>query len=128
VCLGDLLLDDCGGRGRLPAWVVAVWRVFRSALEQVAVSSRLAVRRAAEKRPVFLDGEHPSCGGTLVVIHTVPCSGRLWTMALCRRFVSAASERGEPMCGGISPAFSMVTPRCFRREWRGVFDGLFFRM
>ena len=35
-----------------------------------------------------LDREHHTLGRrTLVVTHTVPCSGRLWTIALCTRFV-----------------------------------------
>src|SRR5215218_6493782 len=53
----------------------------------------------------------------LVVTHTVPCAERLWTMALCRRFVAICSRRaGEPMVGVMSPEDSMVRPRFSARR------------
>ena len=40
------------------------------------------------------------------MIHTVPCSGRLWTIALCTRFVlicskSVRADRGGHVAGGL---------------------------
>jgi hypothetical protein len=49
----------------------------------------------------------------LVVTRTVPCSGRLRTIALCTRFaLICSSSAGEPMVGVMSPEVSMVMPRC----------------
>ena len=48
----------------------------------------------------------------MVVIHTVPCSGRLWTIALCTRFVVNWSRSAcEPIAAAGSPEVSMVRPR-----------------
>ena len=59
-------------------------------------------------------------GRTLVVTNTVPCSGRLWTIALCTRFVVICSRSAcEPMVGVTSPEVSMVRPR-FSARGRSV--------
>ena len=47
--------------------------------------------------------------------HTVPCSGRLWTIALCTRFVVICSSSAcEPMVGLTSPEVSIVSAAFFR--------------
>ena len=55
-----------------------------------------------------------------MLTHTVPCSGRLWTIALCTRFVvSCSRSAGDPIAGVMSPEVSMVTP-CFSARGRSV--------
>ena len=62
--------------------------------------------------PVFSTVSTTTPGWTLVVTHTVPSSGRLWTIALCTRFVVICSRSAwEPTVGAMSPEVSMVTPR-----------------
>ena len=52
--------------------------------------------------------------------HTVPCSGVLWTIALCTRFVLNCSRSVcEPMVRVTSPDVSMVRPR-FSARGRSV--------
>ena len=52
--------------------------------------------------------------------HTVPCSGRLWTIALCTRLVViCSSSAGEPLVGAASPEVSMAMPR-FSANGRSV--------
>ena len=42
----------------------------------------------------------------------MPCSGRLWTIALCTRLVvNCSSSAYEPMVGAMAPEVSMATPR-----------------
>ena len=61
-------------------------------------------------------------GPTLVVTHTVPCSGRLWTIALCTRFVAICSRSaGDPMVGVASPDVSMVAPKSPGHRVRELF-------
>ena len=63
---------------------------------------------------MFYRGHHSLGGGTLVVTHTVPCSGR--TIPLCTRFVAICSRSAcEPIVGVISPEVSTVTPRLSAR-------------
>ncbi len=51
---------------------------------------------------------------------TAPCSGRLWTMALCSRFmVNCNSRTREPTAGVTSPEVAIVTP-CFSASGRSV--------
>jgi hypothetical protein len=42
--------------------------------------------------PVFSTVSTTRWGRTLVVTHTLPCSGRLWTIAFCTRFVASCSR------------------------------------
>ena len=55
-------------------------------------------------------------GCVLVVTHTVPRSGRLWTIALCTRFVVICCRSArEPLVAARSPEVSMVRPRSSAR-------------
>ena len=70
--------------------------------------------------PVFSTVSMTDPGRMTVLTCTVPCSGRLWTIALCRRFVVICSKRvWEPTVGVMSPEVSMVTPR-FSARGRSV--------
>ncbi len=67
---------------------------------------------AGSGAPVFSTASSTAPGRTLVVTRTVPASGRLWTIALCTRFVVSWSSRaGDPVVKAMSPCASTVTPR-----------------
>ena len=78
-----------------PAWSVA--DAFGAALERFG-ECRDQLR--GELLAGVLDREHDGLGADAVLTCTVPCSGRLWTMALCTRFVVICSRSAcEPMVG-----------------------------
>jgi hypothetical protein len=113
VCLGDAI-DDC--QAESDTCVVA------------AYASGAALERLGECRDQLwgellagvLDGEHHTLERTLVVTHTVPCSGRLWTIALCTRFVVICSRSArKPKVGAMSPELWMLRPR-FSARGRSV--------
>ena len=57
---------------------------------------------------------------TLVVTQTAPWVGRLWTIALCSRFVVICRNNpGDPIVAAMSPRVSMVMP-CFSASGRSV--------
>ena len=114
-----------GARVRVPSWAWAMlltiarprptpaWSVRMRSVPRWNGSTSVATSCGRELLAGVLDGEHhASWAATLVVTHTVPCSGRLWTIALCTRFVViCSSSAGEPTVGAASPEVSMVTPR-----------------
>jgi len=62
--------------------------------------------------PVFSTLSSAPLRSALVVTHTDPRSGRLWTIALCTRFVVICSSSArEPTVGAMSAELSIVTPR-----------------
>ena len=74
-------------------------------------AASVETRWGASSSPVFSTVSTTPVGSTLVVTHTAPCSGRLWTIALCTRFVVICCRRaGDPMVGARSPEVLMVTP------------------
>ncbi len=66
--------------------------------------------------PVFSTVSTTPSGRTLVVTRAVPWSDRLWTIALCTRFVVICSRSaGEPTVSVVSPEASRITPCCSAR-------------
>ena len=66
--------------------------------------------------PVFSTQSVAPAASALVATQTVPSRCRLWTIALCTRFVPICSSRAcEPMAGVTSPEVSMVSPRSSAR-------------
>jgi hypothetical protein len=104
--LGDAL-DD--GQAEADACVVGVYALGAAPERLGECGDQLWVSFS----PVFSTVSFTLVGWALVVTRTVPCSGRLRTIALCTRFVViCSSSAGEPMVGVMSPEVSMVMPRC----------------
>ncbi len=98
-----------------PAWSVCMRSVPRWN-GSVSVETSCGVSFS----PVFSTVSTTVLGQTLAFTHTVPCSGRLWTIAFCTRFmVSCSRSACDPMAGVMSPEVSMVTPR-FSARGRSV--------
>jgi hypothetical protein len=89
-----------------PAWSVRV----RSAPRWNG-SVRVAARSGVIRSPVFPTVSTALPGRTPVPTHTTPCSGRLWTIALCTRFVAGCRRSAcDPVVEVTSPRVSMATP------------------
>jgi hypothetical protein len=88
-----------------------------AALERLA---RVETSCGVSLSPVFSTVSMTASGPIAVVTCTVPPSGRLRTMAFCRRFVVSFSRTAcEPTMRATSPEVSMVTP-CLSAKGRSV--------
>ena len=98
-----------------PAWSVRVRSVPRW-----NGSVRVEIIWGVRVSPVFSTVSTADPWRMAVSTRTVPWSGRLCTMAFCRRFVVICSRSAcEPMVGVMSPDVSMVTP-CFSASGRSA--------
>ena len=87
------------------------WSVRMRSLPRRNGSTSVATSSGVSGSPVFATVSTTNWPATLVVTHTVPPAGRLWTIALWTRFVhSCSSSVGEPTVRVSSPDESIVRP------------------
>jgi len=106
VCLGG-----CADDGQAEADTCARGRM-RSVLRRIGSTS--VALPGGELLAVVLDGEHHTLGVNAGLRHTLPCSGRLWTIGLTRLSSTAAAARVSRWSGHVAEV-SMVRPRFFLR-------------
>lgn len=95
------------------------WWVRRRSVPRWNGSVSVETNSGERGTPVFSTASTTVPARTLVVTRTVPPSGRLWTMALCTRFVvSCSRSAGDPVVAAMSPRVSRVTPRSSARGRR----------